>query len=253
MQEKYRVGLIGYGKAGQAVARVLQHDPRIELRWIVSRTGKHAGKERTDSGIPLIPMSEQLFDYFIDDAPIDALIDFSSRESMRAYGAAIARHQVLLVTAISAYTQDDIAYLHQLGKQTRILCSPNITLGINFLMIAATLLRRMAPFADVAILEQHFRSKPEISGTALKLADKLEINYEEVTALRLGGIVGQHEVIFGFPFQTLRLIHNSISREAFGTGAIFALLSLAKQSKNGFYTLDQLLLQQIQDELKEMA
>lgn len=253
MKDKFRVGLIGYGKAGQAVAKVLQQDPRIELQWIVSRSGMHEGRIRTESGVPLIAMTSQLFSYFLEDAPVDALIDFSGTESVYHYGEAIAKQQTMLVSAISAYSQADIAHLHQIGKRTKILCSPNITLGINFLMIAATLLRRMAPFADVAILEQHFRSKPEISGTALKLADKLDIHQEEVTSLRLGGIVGQHEVIFGFPFQTLRLIHNSISREAFGTGAIFALLLLAQQSANGFYTLDQLLLAQIQEELKLMS
>lgn len=224
----------------------------MELRWIVSKTGKHEGVDHTPNGVPLIPLTENLFDYFLDDAPVDAVIDFSSKESVYHYGDAVARRGTMLITAISAYSLAEIAYLRQVGEQARVLCSPNITLGINFLMIAATLLRRMAPFADVAILEQHFRSKLEISGTALKLADKLEINHEEVAALRLGGIVGQHEVIFGFPFQTLRLIHNSISREAFGTGALFAVRALAKQPKNGFYTLDQLLMEQIQEELKSM-
>jgi len=29
-----------------------------------------------------------------------------------------------------------------------VLCSPNITLGINFLILAAKLLRNIAPFAE---------------------------------------------------------------------------------------------------------
>lgn len=28
-----KVGLMGYGKAGQAVAQVLCTDPRVDLRW----------------------------------------------------------------------------------------------------------------------------------------------------------------------------------------------------------------------------
>lgn len=38
MQEKIRVGLVGYGKAGSAVANVLSNDPRFELRWIARRS-----------------------------------------------------------------------------------------------------------------------------------------------------------------------------------------------------------------------
>ena len=34
-----KVGLIGYGKAGKAVASVLAQDPRYDLRWVAKRTG----------------------------------------------------------------------------------------------------------------------------------------------------------------------------------------------------------------------
>jgi len=130
------------------------------------------------------------------------------------------------------------------------LCSPNITLGINFLIMAAKLLRSIAPFADVEILEQHFREKPEVSGTARKIAETLAIDGERITSLRLGGIVGHHEVIFGFPYQTVRLIHESIRREAFGTGAAFALSQLADKKK-GFYSFEDLLMQKVRDQLLE--
>ena len=113
----------------------------------------------------------------------------------------------------------------------------------------ARLLKRIAPAADVAILEQHFLEKPEISGTAKKIAATLSMEDEEITSLRLGGIVGQHEVIFGFPHQTVRLVHNSIRREAFGTGAAFAVEQLMGLGK-GFYTFEQLLQRIVLEELQ---
>ena len=247
-----RVGLLGYGKAGQAVARVLQQQEGIELCWILRQNQARQQNSYTDAGVPILSIQSNLFDYFLDDTPVDALIDFSAPDAVYHYGEAIAAHRTMLVSAISAYQQPEIDFLTRIGQKTKVLCSPNITLGINFLMIASTLLRRMVPFADVAILEQHFRGKPEISGTALKLADRLGVEREDITSLRLGGIIGQHEVIFGFPYQTMRLIHNSISREAFGSGAVFALQALHRQVQNGFYTLDQLLLNQIRDELHHM-
>lgn len=181
---------------------------------------------------------------------MDALVDFSAPESIYAYGEEVQKRGVMLISAISAYSEADLAYARSLGQRTRVLCSPNITLGINFLIVAAKLLRKIAPFADVEILEQHFKEKPEVSGTARRIADTLEIGGESITSLRLGGIVGHHEVIFGFPYQTVRLIHDSIRREAFGTGAAFAIAQLA-ECANGFYSFDDLLLRVMRDEMQD--
>ena len=241
MSEKLRVGLIGYGKAGFAVANVLSKDPRFDLRWIARRVTLQEDQIHPETEIPVVGLDRQSYGELFDRYPVDALVDFSRPESIHGYGEEIRRRRIMLVSAISAYAEEDLAYARRLGEDTRILCSPNITLGINFLLISSKLLRKIAPFADVEIVEQHFREKPEISGTAFKIAETLEVDDERVTSLRLGGIVGHHEVIFGFPYQTVRLIHDSIKREAFGTGAAFALGHLAK-CDNGFITYDDLLL-----------
>lgn len=249
MTPKLRVGLVGYGKAGSAVANVLSNDSRFDLCWVARRS---APKSQTHpaTNISIVGIAQHSFADLLEQQPIDALVDFSSPASIRAYGGEVGKRGIMLVSAVSAYTDDDLAYARALGEHTRVLCSPNITLGINFLIVAAKLLRKIAPFADVEIVEQHFREKPEISGTARKIAETLEVNGERITSLRLGGIVGHHEVIFGFPHQTVRLTHESIRREAFGTGVAFALMQLAQCNK-GFYTFDDLLLQLMQHELQK--
>lgn len=248
MTQKLRVGLVGYGKAGNAVANVLSTDSRFDLRWI-ARRGTSESQTHPATNIPIIGIDRHQFDDLLEQRPVDALVDFSSPASLRAYGSAVGRRGIALVSAISAYTDEDLAYARALAEHTRVLCSPNITLGINFLIVAAKLLRKIAPFADIEIVEQHFRDKPEVSGTAKKIAETLEVGGERITSLRLGGIVGHHEVIFGFPHQTVRLTHESIRREAFGTGAAFALAQLVRCDK-GFYTFDDLLLKLMQQELQ---
>ncbi len=245
-----KIGLMGYGKAGQAVAEVLRKDPRFELCWVARGTA-HAEAERVpETDIPVIGLDRTDLHVWLDSHPVDALVDFSRPEAVLSYGEEVRQRQLMLVTAISAYNEEQLAYLHSLGADTRVLCSPNITLGINFLIMAAKLLRSIAPFADVEILEQHFREKPEVSGTARKIAESLSVDHEHITSLRLGGIVGHHEVIFGFPHQTVRLIHNSIERKAFGTGAAFALSQLTACDK-GFYTFDDLLMKKVRAQLAE--
>lgn len=239
-----KIGLIGYGKAGQAVAGVLREDPRYELCWIARQSDAPA-----DTDIPVVKLDSASFPAWLDAHPVDGIIDFSNAAAIHLYGEAVRQRGIMLVTAISGYPEETLAYIHDLGRDIRVLSSPNITLGINFLLLSSKILRHIAPFADVEIVEQHFRDKPEISGTAQRIAEVLDVDDDHITSLRLGGIVGRHEVIFGFPYQTVRLIHDSIRREAFGTGAAFAMEQLAR-CETGFYTLDSLLLRVIRDELQ---
>jgi 4-hydroxy-tetrahydrodipicolinate reductase len=243
-----KIGLMGYGKAGQAVAEVLRSDPRFELCWVARRSSHREHETVPTTTIPVIGLAQTALGSWLDTHPVDALVDFSRPDALLVYGEELRQRQLMLVSAISAYTDNELDYARSLGQDTRVLCSPNITLGINFLIMAAKLLRSIAPFADVEILEQHFREKPEVSGTARKIAETLSIEGNRITSLRLGGIVGHHEVIFGFPYQTVRLIHDSIKREAFGTGAAFALSQLATLDR-GFYTFDDLLTRKVREQL----
>lgn len=243
-----KVGLVGYGKAGQAVAQVLHADADFELCWIARKCADNGSLNVDGTDVPVLGAASADWPAWLDAHPVDALVDFSRPESLHSYGEALRQRGIMLVSAISAYSAADLDYARTLGASCRVMCSPNITVGINFLILAARLLRQIAPFADVEILEQHFRDKPEVSGTARKIAQSLSIEDERITSLRLGGIVGHHEVIFGFPYQTVRLVHESIERRAFGTGAAFALKQLA-QCGNGFYTFDDLMMQLVRHDL----
>lgn len=243
-----KVGLVGYGKAGSAVAGVLQQDPRYDLRWVATRSGMPGVAHVHGAQLPMVPLQAENFGNWLDAHPVDALVDFSSADSVAVYGEYVRRRGLMVVTAISSYNTEQLAYIEALGAHAPVLCSPNITVGINFLIMAAKLLREIAPFADVEILEQHFREKPEVSGTAKKIAQSLAVDDDKIVSMRLGGIVGHHEVIFGFPHQTVRLIHESIRREAFGTGVAFALGEL-QQCDNGFYTFDHLLMKRVRQHL----
>lgn len=247
-----KIGLMGYGKAGKAVANALANDPRYQLCWVMRRRSSDKAHLEDHAQIPVLGLEGLDLGSWLNRHPVDAIVDFSQADSVYIYGQELRRRGIMLVSAISAYTPQHLDYLREMGQDTQVMSSPNITLGINFLLLAAKLLRGIAPFADVEVVEQHFREKPEVSGTARKIAETLELGGERVTSLRVGGIVGHHEVIFGFPHQTVRLIHDSIRREAFGTGAAFALQELA-QREPGFYSFDDLLLEKIRTQLLTTA
>jgi 4-hydroxy-tetrahydrodipicolinate reductase len=242
-----RVGLIGFGKTGKAVATILLKDPQIRLEWVIRKSHRlehrsvpeFLGIDSNEPGL-IYPSSDFSASDLLSQHPVDAIIDFSSEDGVDYYGEEAARRGVAIVTAISAYPNSKIKFLRNLSAHTRVLWSPNITLGINFMILAAKTLKLIAPFTDIEIVEEHFKAKPEISGTAVKIAESLEIEPENIKSIRAGGIIGVHEILFGFPYQTVRLKHESISREAFGNGAKFAVEELTRREK-GFYTMEQLL------------
>ena len=244
---RIRVGLVGFGKTGRAVASELLLDKSIDLVWVVRKT--QALEHRSVREFLGIESEEDGSIHWIGDVDfetvqlsshVDAIIDFSSETGMDYYGEVAAAQGITIISAISSLPDSRIKELKKYGASTIVLWSPNITLGINFLIIAAKTLQKIAPLADISILEEHFKFKEEISGTARKIAQALNYDEEEILSVRAGGIIGVHEVLFGFPFQTVRLKHESIAREAFGSGAKFALGEL--QSKEiGFYSMEDLI------------
>lgn len=241
-----KIGIFGFGKTGQAVAKVLISDKRTRVMW-VARTSKNEGSAvdalGLDSNEPAVFLSTQgvSASQFLDQNPVDVIVDFSSVTGIDFYGDEAAKRGISIVSAVSNYEPEAQNKLRKLSKKTRVLWSPNITLGINFLFMAAKAVKAANPVSDVQVSEEHFREKPEVSGTAKRLSKMLGLEDAKIHSVRAGGIVGIHEVLFGYQNETLRLRHESISREAFGDGALFATLNIHHRP-HGFYRMEDLLL-----------
>jgi 4-hydroxy-tetrahydrodipicolinate reductase len=242
-----RVGLYGFGKAGKATATVLLQSREVHLSWVIRKSDvlQHRSVPEflgidDEQGL-IFPKDEWEPRRLFEEHPVDAIIDFSSAEAIKSYGKEAARRDIAIVTAISEYPDETVEFLKKLGKKTRVLWSPNITIGVNFMILAAKILNSIAPYTDIEIVEEHFKAKTGVSGTAVKIAHVLSLDKEAIKTIRAGGIVGRHEIIFGFPYQTVRLIHESITREAFGNGALFAVKSIIDKAP-GLYAMEDLLI-----------
>lgn len=245
---KLKVGLIGFGKTGKAVANVILQNQEFSLEWAIRQSTllenrsvpEFLGIDSDDPGkiysLATIDLNDLLHQH-----PVDYIIDFSSAQGIYSYGKIASEWNIKIISAISHYSDIEIEYLKELSKTAVVFWSPNITLGVNYLLFASRYLKKIAPWVDIEIVEEHFKEKKGLSGTAIKIADALEISKEEINSIRAGGIVGKHEVIFGFPYQTVRLIHESISREAFGNGALFVAQNLVSK-KAGLYNFEDILL-----------
>jgi 4-hydroxy-tetrahydrodipicolinate reductase len=243
-----RVGLVGFGRTGREVAAAILRDDQASLVWVLRRSSHLAGRSAADllgvcTDAPAVirsiedaPAGDVLLEH-----PVDVLIDFGAEDALATYGPAAAELEVPVVSAVSHYSDPAHRALKRMSESTPVLWSPNITLGVNFLLMAAQALRRMAPDADVQVVEEHFAGKAGPSGTARRIIETLGLPDSALHSIRAGGIVGVHETLFGFPSQCVRIRHESLSREAFGEGALFAARSLVGRDP-GLYRMEDLLL-----------
>lgn len=242
-----KIGLLGFGKTGSRVAEVLASDPTVDLEWIATKSGQ------SESSVPrnlnsqgelrdsqLVTLERVTDRGWLEQNFVDVIVDFSNLHALEQYGEMAAQNGIRIVTCVSAYQSEQHELILRLARKTAILWSPNITLGINFLLMSAKAIKSAMPSADVHVTEEHFREKPEVSGTAVKIANELGADTAAINMIRAGGILGVHEVLFGYDNEILRLRHESINRKAFGDGALFAAKSLVAKPK-GLYRMEDLL------------
>lgn len=247
-----RVGLFGFGQAGKLAAREILLDPECDLSWVVRRQWRKPVDAVSDIfDLPgdrgtAFTLADVMDPGFFKRHPVDCIIDFSDASGVDVYAHA-ARRGISVVSAVSHYDDAHMERLHGMSSKASVLWSPNITLGINFIMTMGKIFRAMVPHADVQIVEEHFAAKKGVSGTALRLASALDVDPSEcVRSVRAGGIVGRHQLIFGMPNQTLRFTHESVSRAVFGRGAILAAKWLRGRGP-GFFSMEEMMADRIRD------
>lgn len=243
---KVSIGLFGFGKTGSVVANEIINDPECELKWVIrestSLEEQYASRclgYNHDEG-RIFSVKHIDLNQFYKENKVDVIIDFSASCAIDEYKNA-ANFGTRIVSAISKYKENEFEQLLELSNQTAVLYSPNITLGVNFLIEASKVLKNIAPHADIEIIEEHFKGKKGVSGTALRIAEDLDLDKESsIHSIRAGGTIGKHEVVFGLPNQTIRIVHESLNRAAFGQGAIYAAKWIMSQDK-GMFTMEQAL------------
>ena len=136
----------------------------------------------------------------------------------------------------------------------------NFSLGVALLIDTARRVAAAMPDAEIEIIEKHHDRKLDApSGTALAIANALcevrpgativtgrsgygKRTPEEIGihAVRMGNIVGEHEVIIGTPNQTITLTHQAHDRALFAEGALAAAEFLCKGRPAGLYNMTDL-------------
>jgi 4-hydroxy-tetrahydrodipicolinate reductase len=183
----------------------------------------------------------------------DCIIDFShhtATEKLLQY--AVAR-RLPVVVATTGHTPQEQAAIAAAAQSVPMFYAANLSLGIAVLARWAQQAATLFPDADIEIIERHHRRKADApSGTALLLAQcirdarlqaqpqKCEKNNIGIHSLRLGNVVGEHEVVIATDTQILTLKHHAQSRVLFAEGALRAAGFLLRQAP-GLYGMEDLL------------
>ena len=190
----------------------------------------------------------------------DVVIDFSHHSAVAdvlKYAKAIGAAAVIGTTGHSPEEKEQITAA---AKEIPVFYSGNMSLGIAVLCRLAKQAAAFFPDADIEIVEVHHNRKVDSpSGTALMLFNAVkEVRPEAsancgragegkrtkeeigISSLRMGNVVGIHEVHINTGNQTLVLKHESGSRAMLADGAVAAARFMEGKGK-GLYNMESIL------------
>ena len=190
----------------------------------------------------------------------DTVIDFSHHSSIgQVLDYAIPRG-LSVVIGTTGHTEEEKQRIVEAAKSIPVFFSGNMSLGIAVLCRLAAQAASAFPEADIEIVETHHNRKVDApSGTALMLfraiqgvrpqavarcgrSGECKRTKEEigVNSIRMGNVVGIHEIHICTPNQTLTLRHEAHNRAMFAEGAVKAAKFLVGKGP-GLYDMEALL------------
>ncbi len=189
----------------------------------------------------------------------DVRIDFSHHTAAPALLEYAKSRGIPVVLATTGHTDEEVAIIHEAGKVIPIFFAANMSLGIAVTIKLAKTAAAAFPDADIEIVEVHHNRKLDApSGTALSIFEAIKSVRQEavavfgrggqkkrerdeigVHALRMGNIVGTHEVLISAANETISIKHEAHDRSLFADGAIVAAEYLVLQGA-GIYNMQDL-------------
>ena len=190
----------------------------------------------------------------------DVVIDFSHHSAISdvlAYGKAIG---AAVVVGTTGHTEAEKAQIFAAAEEIPVFYSGNVSVGIAVLCRLAKTAVSFFPDADIEIVEVHHTRKVDApSGTAHMIFNAIkEVRpnaYENcgragegkrtkdeigISALRMGSVVGIHEVHIHTGTQCLTLKHEAATRGMLADGAVDAARFMVGKGK-GLHNMDNIL------------
>ncbi len=196
----------------------------------------------------------------LGEIPSDVILDFSHHTAIWDVLAYAKKTGTAVLIGTTGHTEEEKAAIVDASAQIPVFYSGNMSLGIAVLCRLARQAAQSFPDADIEIVEVHHNRKVDApSGTAKMLFHAIRSVRPNATAhcgrsgdgrrsrdeigissLRMGGIVGIHEVHLCTASQRLVLRHEAYDRAMLAEGAVNAARFLVGK-QCGLYNMEHLL------------
>ena len=190
----------------------------------------------------------------------DVVIDFSHHTAIAGVLDYAKKIGAAAVIGTTGHTPEEKEMIYAAAKEIPVFFSGNMSLGIAVLCRLAKEAARYFPDADIEIVEVHHNRKVDApSGTALMLFNSLKEVRPNATAncgrsgegkrtkdeigisaLRMGSVVGVHEVHIHTGTQHLTLKHEAVTRAMLADGAVDAARFMEGKTV-GLYNMESML------------
>ncbi|MGC8819609.1 MAG: 4-hydroxy-tetrahydrodipicolinate reductase [Fervidobacterium sp.] len=174
----------------------------------------------------------------------EVLVDFSNRKALDRTIGICEELSCPLVIGTTALSENDFEKLKKLSEKVPVVQSYNFSEGVAIVKAILEVFASYFDGWDGAIVEVHHNEKKDTpSGTAIVLKNAIGKDIP-ISSLRIGGVFGEHTIIFANRGEVVEISHKALSRRAFSLGVRkAALYALTKTS--GFYTYSDVLKAQI--------
>ena len=190
----------------------------------------------------------------------DVVIDFSHHTAIADVLAYAKEIGAAAVIGTTGHTAEEKELIYAAAKEIPVFFSGNMSLGIAVLCRLAKEAARYFPDADIEIVEVHHNRKVDApSGTALMQFNAIKEVRPQATAncgragegkrtkeeigisaLRLGSVVGVHEIHIHTGTQSLTLKHEAVTRAMLADGAVDAARFMEGKGI-GLYNMESIL------------
>lgn len=179
----------------------------------------------------------------------DVLIEFTSPQATIEHIEACLKHKIKLVIGTTGLSDDQMAIIKRAASKIPIVFSSNMSVGVHILfkLVKEVAQKTNGAYTARIVEAHHQHKKDKPSGTARSLADIIEQNsamkVTDIQSIREGEIIGDHQVIFEGPVDTITLGHQAKTRDIFAKGALAAAKFVSTQEKGLFDMQDVLSLE----------
>lgn len=238
------------GRMGQMLVRTVSDSPSARLVAALERPGHDwIGRDIGEAmgGAALgVTVTDDALEAF---SRAQAVIDFTAPAATVEFAGLAAQARAVHVIGTTGLSEKDLQAIAAAARHAPIVRAGNMSLGVNLLtQLTKKVAAALDADFDIEVVEYHHNRKVDApSGTALMLGEAAaegrgvalddvadrgrdgitgarERGHIGFAAIRAGGIVGEHDVIFASESERIVLRHVAEDRTVFARGAMKAAL-----------------------------